>query len=395
MPKIAFHKISCGGQSNWWLELLSHSLDLIEGKASLLLMPPEASHATTSQLATLVEASSSPTQAASLFVLTSGSTGDPKVVVLSRDNLIAANTAANDRLGFEPQWVCALPPDHIGGYLPVFRSLANGHEPQIALTNDARFDVATLIDVVHSSKGPAPLAVSLVWRQINRLAVREQLNSLSKLAAVLVGGGPASEKDLQAVRASNLKSFATYGMTETCGGVVWNGRPLAGVEIEIDEATNNTVNAMGVVGRITVIGPTVASGYWVESGLENFAEHRFVTSDLGLLNSERLLEVHGRADEIALINGYNVSLPTVGQVLKSLPGVDDAVALVRNDPGGDQMVVYIASESKTPPELSEVRAFLARSLGRGAIPAFLEVLEVFPRTRTDKIDLAALRELTK
>ena len=396
MSKIAFHKISCGGQPNWWPELLSHSRALIEGKASLLLMPPETDHIMTSRLAHLLETSDSPTKSASLFIFTSGSTGDPKLVVLDIANLIAANEAANYRLGFEPRWVCALPPDHIGGYLPIFRSLANGHEPELAITPNARFEVDSFTKAVvdaKSSRAQTQLAISLVWRQINRLTTVGRLELLKAFAAVLVGGGPANEQDLAAAHDVNLELVATYGLTETCGGVVWNGEPLAGVEIEIESATNGDAKSPGELGRIAVTGPTVASGYWVGPGLEGFVNRRFVTNDLGAFNSKGLLEIHGRIDEIALINGYNVSLPTVGQVLKTMPGIDDAIAVVRNEPGGDQMVVYVASTADMPPQLSEVRAFLARSLGRGAIPAQLEVLDVLPRTRSDKIDVVALREL--
>jgi O-succinylbenzoic acid--CoA ligase len=391
MSDIAFHKISCGGQPNWWPELLRSTQELIAGSASLLLTSPEVSDVTNKVVEPLIGLSNSPTAEASLFILTSGSTGSPKVVVLDRESLLTANQIANQRLGFAPRWICALSPDHIGGFLPVFRSLANGHDPLLALTNEARFDVDSLLSLARNENQLVPVALSLVWRQVNRLGRSRELQELANLAAVLVGGGPANEADAAAAETANLRLITTYGMTETCGGVVWNGRPLSGVNVEIELRAAEPITQSGEIGVICISGPTVATGYLVDSKLQRFSNAKFVTSDLGSLDSNGELRVHGRKDDMAIINGYNVSLPAVSSALKDLPGVNDAIALARPEPDGDQLVAYIATESENPPDLQVVRAFLARALGRGALPARVEIVRELPRTRNHKIDLGSLK----
>ena len=182
-----------------------------------------------------------------VIVGTSGSTGAPKGVELSAAALRHSARASLDRVGARPgeRWLCCLPVTHVAGLQVLVRSLVSGTEPVLA----ERADAQTV-----ASSGCAH--VSLVPTQLQRLleAGIDRSTPLAGFSSVLLGGAAAPAGLLAAARAAGVPVVTTYGMTETCGGCVYDGVPLDGVRVEVrddDEAQ----------GRIWIGGPVLFSGY--------------------------------------------------------------------------------------------------------------------------------------
>ncbi len=287
-----------------------------------------------------------------VVIATSGSTGAAKGVELTRAALEHSARASLARLGAtrDERWLCCLPPSSIGGLQVLVRSLLLGTEPVML----PRFDLAAVATADAA-------AVSLVPTMLNRL-----LNAgvdLARFRHVLVGGASASAVD---------GVTRTYGMTETCGGCVYDGVPLDGVEIDLDG------------DRIRVRGPVLARGYR-GGGRLPIADGWLRTDDLGRWADGRL-EVLGRADEVIISGGANVVPARVAAALAEHPAVAEAAVMGRPDPEWGERVVAVVVPAGTPPDLVTLRTFLADRLARHELPRELLVVEDLPLLPTGKID---------
>ena len=208
-----------------------------------------------------------------VLIATSGSTGHPKIVELPADALRHSAAASLRRLGAAPgdRWLCCLPTSHVAGVQVLVRSLVAGSEPVI----HERFDPAAA-----AACGGCHIAV--VPTQLRRLL--EAGADLSRFPAILLGGAAAPPGLLAAARARGGRVVTTYGMSETCGGCVYDGVPLDGVSVGV-----------GGDGRIRLAGPVLFSGYRLRPGLTaSVREGRwFVTQDLGVVD-DGALRVLGR-----------------------------------------------------------------------------------------------------
>ena len=201
---------------------------------------------------------------AAAVLITSGTSGTPKPVVLSRAAIRAAVGATHDRLGGPGDWVLALPSYYVAGFMVQARAvLANTG------LRSVRADLADLA----ASDGGGRRYLSLVPTQLVRASQDPDLwAALGALDAVLLGGDAADEALVARARAEGIRLVVTYGMTETCGGVVYDGRPLDGVTVELD-AEN----------RIILGGPMLFSGYRLQQDLtaECLVDGRLHTADRG------------------------------------------------------------------------------------------------------------------
>src|SRR6476660_4074515 len=157
---------------------------------------------------------------------TSGSTGAPKGVELSAAALRHSAQASLARVGARPgeRWLCCLPVTHVAGLQVLVRSLVGGTEPVLA----DRADAATLA-------AAGCLHISLVPTQLRRLleSAVDKSAALAGFSSVLLGGAAAPAGLLAAARAAGVPVVTTYGMTETCGGCVYDGVPLDEVQVKI------------------------------------------------------------------------------------------------------------------------------------------------------------------
>ncbi|MFC3823008.1 AMP-binding protein [Planomonospora venezuelensis] len=304
-----------------------------------------------------------------VVIATSGTTGAPKGVELPAAALRASASASLDRLGAAPgeRWLCCLPPSHVSGLQVLVRSLLGGTEPVV----HEGFSAESVL-----SAGAEH--VSLVPTQLRRLLAVSA--DLSVFRTILLGGAAAPAELLAAARAAGGRVVTTYGMSETCGGCVYDGRPLGGVGLEI-----------GGDGRIRISGPVLFSGYRLRPDLTAGAREGgwFVTSDLGALDGGRL-RVLGRADDVINTGGEKVVAAAVAAAVAEHPAIEDAVVVGRPDPEwGERVVAVVVSPG--PPSLAELRAFVKERLPAYAAPTELVVLTEIPLLPNGKPDLSALR----
>ncbi len=314
-----------------------------------------------------------------VVIATSGSTGEPKGAELSAAALRHSATASLARLGAEPgqRWLSCLPPSHISGLQVFARSLLAGTEPVVVPRLDGPAAVA----------GAGGDYVSLVPTQVRQLL--DQPGGPAALASfrgILLGGAAVPPGLLAEARAAGARVITTYGMTETCGGCVYDGRPLRGVSVRI---------AAG--GRIQLAGPVLFSGYrgQPELSLAALDGPWFVTSDLGSLDGSGRLTVRGRADGMINTGGEKVAADEVAAVLAGCPGVRDVAVTGRPDPEWGEVVtaVVVPADPADPPTLAALRAAAAGKLPGFAAPRAIVLVPAIPLLRSGKPDLRALRQL--
>jgi O-succinylbenzoic acid--CoA ligase len=322
-----------------------------------------------------------------LVVPTSGSTGEPKGAMLTADALRHSARATHARLGGDGQWLLALPVTHVAGLAVLVRSLVARTRPEVVDLYGG-FDVAAFVAATGRLAGGVRHYTALVPTQLRRLldSGEEAAGSLRAYDAVLVGGAALGRELHDRAAAADVRVVTTYGMSETCGGCVYDGRPLDGVDVRLRED-----------GRIELGGPTVFTGYRLRSDLtaEALVDGRLVTKDLGRFDVGGRLEVLGRADEVLVSGGENVPAGLVEQVLGGHPAVAAvAVVGVPDEEWGQRVVAVVqASVTSAPPTLEELRAYAAPRLGPAALPRELVVVGMLPMLASGKPDKAAVRSL--
>lgn len=327
-----------------------------------------------------------------LLVRTSGSTGAPREVMLTAGALRASAEATHRRLAGPGRWLLPLPPSHVAGLQVLVRSLVAGTTPAV-LGPPFRVD-AFAAAVGRMPDGDGPRYTSLVPTQVHRLlASDEGRAALAAFDAVLLGGAAAPPGLVDAARAAGARVVTTYGMSETCGGCVYDGVPLDGVTVDLDAD-----------GRILVAGPVLAAGYRGRPDLD--AElfevvdgtRRLRTSDLGRWSDdagERRLEVLGRADDMLVTGGVKVPPAAVERVLAQRPGVGEVLVVGVPDPEwGQALVAVVVPPAGAPgPELDDLRHAAAEALGGPAAPRHLVTLAALPLRGPGKPDRRAATDL--
>jgi o-succinylbenzoate---CoA ligase len=272
-------------------------------------------------------------------VRTSGSTGTPKAAVLTVESLAASSMATALALKGEGQWLLALPVQYVAGIQVLVRSLFAGTRPWVmdmsgGFTPEAFTAAAEeLTDKIRFT--------SLVPTQLQRLLDApspETLAVLRRFNAVLLGGAPAPAPLLAAAREAGVRVITTYGSAESCGGCVYDGFPLEGVSVRVDQD-----------GRILLGGDTIAAGYLEapdEAGSTFFEEDGvrwYRTSDLGSIDDDGRLTVLGRADDVIITGGIKVSALHVQEELEKSDDVAAAfVAGVPSAEWGQAVAAYVA-----------------------------------------------------
>ena len=303
-------------------------------------------------------------------VTTSGSSGTPKQVVLSRDAVLASAKASAARLGGSGPWVLALPSSYVAGLNVVVRSLVAGHRP-VLLGDRAPSEVVI-----------ADGFLSLVPTQLHRwLDSADDAVALTRLAAVLVGGGPVDVSLKERARDAGIRLVATYGMAETCGGCVYDGLPLDGVGL-----------ALATDGRVRLSGPTLFERYLDDAAAtaEVLVDGWFHTSDAGRLDEDGRLQVLGRVDDMVVSGGVNVPAAAVAARLREHPQVRAAEVLgIADLEWGNRVVAVVVGDL----DLDDARAWVGATHPRSWAPREVVVVPTLPMLANGKVDRLAVREL--
>lgn len=296
-----------------------------------------------------------------LIVESSGSTGNPKQIRLSLEALKHSATSSSNRLGGDGQWLLTLPTNFIAGANVLIRSVISDTQP-ILLNTRVPFTTEAFVRGASLMEGSRRYT-SLVPAQLSRLAKEAEADAfvfsmLRKFDAILVGGQLPNWSEVEELRTKGINIVVSYGMTETCGGCIYDGVPLSGVSYELDD------------GLISIAGPVLALGVGA----------KFQTNDLGLVVDGKL-EVLGRADRVVISGGIKVSLERVEQAALNIPGVEQVLAVPVLSQWGESVgILYQGS-----PEVNFES--LAEQISVAAKPAKVLRVSSFPTTATGKVDL--------
>ena len=306
-------------------------------------------------------------------IQTSGSTGVPKGAVLSHSALAASAQMTHERLGARPgdRWVCILPLHHIAGFSMLTRATQLGTEVEFP-TRDPSGTVGPMDGSL----------VSVVPTQLLRFM--DEGRDLGGFKAVLVGGAAVDPGLVERASAAGVRIVRTYGMTETCGGVVYDGAPLDGVKVRVGEQELPGAPS-APMGPIEISSPTLFTGYRFGDAPGEW----FDTADLGRITGGKL-EVLGRSDDAINTGGEKVMPRAVEDILKRHPGVEDALVLGAPDPEWGQVVVAVLVAD--PGLGSELAGLVKSEAARHAVPKRFVFVDVIPRTSLGKLDLARLKD---
>ena len=325
-------------------------------------------------------------------VRTSGSTGTPKRTLLSVDALASSSVGTAVALRGEGQWLLALPMNYVAGLQVLVRSLFAGTRPW-AMDLSGGFTPEAFTEAALELTDKLRFT-SLVPTQLTRLLSNpsaETLTVLRRFNAILLGGGPINPVLLEAARGAGLSVVTTYGMSETCGGCVYDGVPLEGVQLAIRD------------GKVLLGGDVVAAGYLGDDALTGTSFHEeehdgetvrwYESGDLGELDGEGRLRVLGRADDVIITGGLKVSAGVVTEALHRVQGVREAfVAPVPSAEWGQQVAAMVVATCS----LDELLAGAAAVVEAPLVPKTVVFVSELPLLATGKPDrtaiLAALSE---
>lgn len=374
-----------------------------------------------------------------MVLRTSGSTtGTGKLVGVSMDALVASARATHKRLGGPGIWVLALPAYHAAGVQVLVRAAVagthvfnaykeGGFDPQhVAQVIDAACAAAADCDAgssfdddaVSSCAGGAggeaegtlaaddsgracPVYTSLVPTQLRRALDDEQLRgALARLDAVLIGGAAADAQLLEQAKAAGIKVVTTYGMSETCGGCVYDGQPLPGVSMDVDQAT----------GAIWLSGPMLATGYLGDEERTRRcfvsrpqagepARRWFITSDRGHIVDGRL-QVLGRLDDVIISGGIKVEPGPIEALLALNPLVSECAVVGLPDLQWGQVVTAVVVPASMPglgrvdegAILAQIRVYLEQKLSGAQCPKQVLLADALPYKGIGKVDRRALAQ---
>ena len=298
-----------------------------------------------------------------LVIASSGSTGSPKGIIHTHSSLLAGAQASASRLQLttNDHWLVCIPVSHVGGFSVITRALHTG----AALTLHPTFDATA----VQEASTHGVTHTSLVATALARI-------DTSLFRTILLGGSSAP---------NNLPSnvITTYGMTETGGGVVYNGMPLDNVEAKIVE------------GEIHLRCPMLMRAYRDNQAIIP-NDGWYSTGDMGAINDSGAISVYGRKTDMIITGGENVWPSVVENCLASHPTVDEVV--VRSAPDatwGQRVVAYVvlndSLDASDATLLSNLREHVKQTLPAFCAPQQVIVLTQIPRTSLGKVDLQALQ----
>ena len=378
------------------LDLLPHLRAALDGSGPALA--PYAAGSTPAPLPDVHPADLPPDLA--LVISTSGSTGLPKHTMLGAAALRASVNGTHTTLAGPGRWLLALPPYHVAGIQVLVRSVL-GAGPPVVMDLSHGFTSRGFIQAAEGMPfGDHPAYLSLVPTQLTRLLGHPgAIGMLKRFDAVLCGGAATTPSLRDRALTEGIPLVATYGMTETCGGCVYDGSPLPDVQVHIDNDRH-----------VVLGGPTIAHGYLGDPARTTDHFHTdadgvrwFRTDDLGEIDDDGQLHITGRADDLINTGGVKVAPgPVEDALVRYLPGVRDAVVVgIPSARWGQAVAAAIVLDpprspgatEQPPPTLNDARAMLRGLLPDAALPQILHAVHAFPMRGPGKPDRAALAAL--
>ncbi|PZD73142.1 6-deoxyerythronolide-B synthase EryA2, modules 3and 4 [Acaryochloris thomasi RCC1774] len=360
-----------------------------------------------------------------LILMTSGSTGMPKGVMLSTENLLvsAAGMAAANSLSAADITLNWMPLEHVASLVMFHLTevFLGCQQVQVAnewvLQNPLRW-----LDCIEQFRATATWAPNFAYGLINDQAdqIQQRQWDLSSMRWMGNGAeavvGKTTQRFLELLKPHSLTQTAVspgYGMTETCSGIVHShqfapstdtlvevGSPIPGVSVRIVDHQDQVV-IEGQIGALQVQGLTVTAGYYQQPDLNReifTSDGWFRTGDLGFLKQGRLT-ITGREKDVIVINGINHYAHEIEAAVEDLKGVavsyTAACAVSSAGEGAEQLALFFHPESSSGQDLALLLKQIRRtlSLELGISPDYLIPVapEEIPKTSVGKIQHQQLR----
>ena len=338
----------------------------------------------------------------SLILYTSGTTGNPKGIMLTYKHLSASSMATD----YFVKWtdkditICVLPFSHVAGLMYTLLSISFN----ITLILMERFIPLQFLKNIQRYKATCFYLVPSMYYAILHLKEFEKFD-LSSIRFINVFGAPSSPEVLRRFhqycpQASFLNG---WGLTETNGPIVVTpmgsdklesvGRSLPWVEIKIVDDNDNELTK-GQLGEIIIRSWVVMKGYYRdEEGTRSvMRDGWFHTGDLGRFDKENYLYILGRKKEMIKVSGELVYAAEVESVIAKHPYVKEVAVLGAPDQlRGEVVRAVVVLHSDAEIKEEDIRYFSKEQLAHFKVPHIVEFRSELPKTRTGKIDKSKLR----
>lgn len=350
-----------------------------------------------------------------MLCYTTASRGAARGVMLSHRALLAnvrqVGSVEPPPVGPEDRALVAIPLFHTYGFgLGLLQCAAAGATAVLAERFDAR---EALADCVRHQI-TVVLGVPTMYGEFAALPPEELAAGLASVRLLISGAAPLRPKVLAAIeQATGLGVYEGYGLTETAPVLTWTmvtgypkpgsvGRPIPGVELKLVEddavpaAAGDPEDVLeedeGVTGLVCVRGENLFSGYWPDGADGPDADGWFRTSDIGYLDTDGDLHLVDRANDMIIVNGFNVYPHEVEDVIAELDDVAEvAVIGVLDDRTGEAVKAVVVVRPGGALSEQQVVEHCAAKLARYKVPALVEFSGELPHTVTGKLHRTKLR----
>ncbi|MDP1931368.1 MAG: class I adenylate-forming enzyme family protein [Gammaproteobacteria bacterium] len=340
------------------------------------------------------------TERVSVMIYTTGTTGDPKGVMLTHRNIlfVSAVTSVLRGMSAQDRIYAVLPISHVFGLSAVLlASLYVGAELVLADRFDASRTLQTFAE--HHITGmfgvPTMFAKLIEYTRAQGIGAAE----MPRLRFIYSGGSPLDPTiKLETEKLFGLTLLNAYGMTEsgpTICQVRYNekldncsvGRPLPGMEIRVLDSEGREV-VQGEVGELHVRGPNIMTGYFRNPQATQAvidAEGFLNTGDLVRLDESGNVHIAGRSKELIIHSGFNVYPPEVEAVIARHPDVVLCAVLGEAVDGNENVLAFVQTIAGSTLDEVGLQAFLKPLLTPYKRPARIMFLEQLPTAPSGKV----------
>jgi acyl-CoA synthetase (AMP-forming)/AMP-acid ligase II len=333
------------------------------------------------------------------ILYTSGTTGQPKGVLLNHGNLFANTTAIVSYLGLrsDDSIVCVLPFFYSYGNSVLHTHLAVGACVSVEDNLVYPHKVVERMAQEHATGfSGVPSTFELILRRVN-------LDSydLSSLRYLTQAGGPMSVALTQRLRTAlpQCRLFVMYGQTEATARLTYLppdrldeklgsvGIPIQGVEIVVRRDDGASAGP-GERGDVWVRGPNVMVGYWRDEQATAAAiQNRWLrTGDSGYLDDGGFLYLAGRRADIIKTGAYRVFPKEVEDVVTEVAGVAEAAVVgVEDEVLGQAIAAFVVPMADESLDVMRLRAYMREHLANYKVPKYVQIVGALPKTTSGKV----------